>query len=123
MVRIASGMTFDAVRPEFVEEAREVWVERVVPALDELDELVEERRLRRQFSAHAGAALPGAIGGLVTGVVTGETIFAGGVGVTAAVAGTSLAIVEGRRRVGAEIKRRPFFFLYRTEELLSARTA
>lgn len=122
MVRLARAMTVDAFDPAFASEAEEAWVERVAPALLELDELVEEKRLHRAFGRQAGGGgAIGAVGGLVTGLVTKEAVFAASVGAAVATASTMVNAVALQRKIASEVRRRPYFFLYGTEEFLSAR--
>lgn len=124
LVALSRRFTRDAFDLQFVEEAQDAWIERVEPALLELNELVDEKRLRAQFSAHvtnSGAA--GSVGGLVTGLVTGQPL----VGVTIAAAGSvaslGLQAIAGRRAIDKEVSRRPHYFLYKTEQLLEERSS
>lgn len=54
MVGVGRDLGVDAYDPAFEEAAEQAWIERVRPALLELEEMVEEGRLRHQF----GAQLP-----------------------------------------------------------------
>lgn len=61
------------------------------------------------------------MGGLVTGLVTKEAVFAASVGAAVATASTMVNAVALQRKIASEVRRRPYFFLYGTEEFLSAR--
>lgn len=124
MVKVAREMTMDAFDPAFVHVAEEAWVERVAPALAELDDLIKEKRLHRQFGqpAASGGAI-GAVGGLITGLVTQEAVLGGSIAASAGVASTVVTTMASRRRIASEIRRRPYLFLYRTEKLLTARSS
>lgn len=124
MVKVARDMKSDAFDPEFVTEAQEAWIERVAPALEELHELVEEKRLRRLFGQEAtSGGLVGAAGGLVTGVATHDLLFGAAATTVAAATSTVTRALSLRRKLVREIGRRPYFFLYRTEQVLSAQAS
>jgi len=119
MVRVARDMKHEAFDPSFLAEAEEAWVERVAPALDELHELVEEKRLRRLFGQQAtSAGLVGAAGGLVTGIATQDALFGAAATTLAAATTTVSSALSLQRKLVREIGRRPYFFLYRTEHAL-----
>lgn len=124
MVKVARDMKSDAFDPEFLAEAEESWVERVAPALEELHELVEEKRLHRLFGQQATAGgLIGAAGGLVTGLATQDALFGAAATTVAAATSTVASALALRRKLVKEIGRRPYFFLYRTEQVLSAQVS
>ncbi|HVF14199.1 MAG TPA: hypothetical protein VM942_06335, partial [Acidimicrobiales bacterium] len=71
MVNVADGLGVEAFEPEFDQAAEEAWMSKVHPALLELEELVEEKRLRTQFGAKLpGSGVLGTVGGLITGIIT-----------------------------------------------------
>lgn len=124
MVRVSRDLDVDAYDPGFEDAAEQAWIERVRPALLELEEMVEERCLRQQF----GAQLPtsgvvGAVGGLVAGVITQAPLPGSAVaaGTAAAIAGAS--IMRDRARLDRDMRKRPYFLLHRTEELLADRVS
>lgn len=124
MVKVARDMKSDAFDPDFLAEAEEAWVERVAPALDELHELVEEKRLRRLLGQQAtSGGLVGAAGGLVTGLATQDVLFGAAATTVAAATTTVTRALSLRREFVREIGRRPYFFLYRTEQVLNARAS
>lgn len=124
MVKVARGMKSDAFDPDFLVEASEAWVEHVAPALYELDELVEEKRLRRVLGQQAtSGGLVGAAGGLVTGLATQDALFGVAATTVAAATTTVTRALSLRRELVREIGRRPYFFLYRTEQVLDARAS
>lgn len=92
------------------------------PALIELDELVEERRLRKQFTERAplGSVL-GAAGTLVAGLVSHGPLSSGVAGVATAVGATTLGIAAERSKLESAIRRHPYYLLYGTEDLLANR--
>lgn len=123
MVSLSRELTVDAFHPQFVEEAQDAWVERVQPALEELQELVEEKRLLKQFSRQVPAAgVAASVGGLVTGVLAHEPLVAA-VTASASVVATGIGAVHHRRDIESQIRRRPYFLLHRAEELLSGRAS
>jgi hypothetical protein len=122
MVRVARDLDVDAYDPGFEEAAEQAWLERVRPALLELEEMVEERRLRQQF----GAQLPtsgvvGAMGGLVAGVITQAPLPGSAVAAGTAAVVTGASIMRDRARLDRDMRKRPYFLLHRTEELLADR--
>jgi hypothetical protein len=122
MVRVSRDLDVDAYDPAFQDAAEQAWIERVRPALLELEEMVEERCLRQQF----GAQLPtsgvvGAVGGLVAGVITQAPLPGSAVAAGAAAAVAGASIMRDRFRLEREMRKRPYFLLHRTEELLAAR--
>jgi hypothetical protein len=119
MVSVAESMTSEAFGPDFDEQAEEAWVGRVAPALLELEELVSEKRLRIQF----GARLPssgalGAMGGLVAGITSHAPLIGLGVAAGAAVAQAAASATVQRSKLDREIRKRPYYLLHHTEELL-----
>lgn len=120
MVRVSRDLGVDAYDPAFEDAAEQAWIENVHPALLELEEMVEERRLRHQFGIHLPTSgVVGAAGGLVAGVIT-QTPMTGSafaVGAGAAVAGA--AAMHERAQLDRDMLKRPYFLLHRTEELLA----
>jgi len=112
-----SEVFYDAA---FEDAAEQAWIENVHPALLELEEMVEERRLRHQFGIHLPTSgVVGAAGGLVAGVITQTPVTgsAFAVGAGAAVAGASA--MHERAELDRDMRKRPYFLLHRTEELLA----
>jgi hypothetical protein len=124
MVTVAQDLAVDAHSPEFGQAAEEQWIAKVRPALLELEELVEERRLRTQFAVKlpAGGAL-GGIGGLVVAGIVGHGTFvsAGAATGAAAVATAATAAIESAK-LGRELRKRPYYLLHRTEDLLDSKS-
>jgi hypothetical protein len=65
----------------------------------------------------------GAAGGLVTGLATQDALFGAAATTVAAATSTVTSALSLRRKLLREIGRRPYFFLYQTEQLLSARAS
>lgn len=122
MVRVARNLDVDAFDPAFDDAAEQAWIERVRPALLELEEMVEERRLRQQFGAQLpSSGVIGAVGGLVAGVITQAPLPGSAAAVGAAAVAASAVTVRDRARLDREMRKRPYFLLHKTEELLGAR--
>ncbi len=122
MVRVARDLDVDASDPSFDEAAEQAWIENVRPALLELEEMVEERRLRQQFGAQLPASgVVGAVGGLVAGVITQAPLPGSAVAVAAAAVAAGAATIRDRARLDREMRKRPYFLLHKTEGLLEAR--
>lgn len=122
MVRVARDLDVDAFDPAFDEAAEQAWIEIVRPALLELEEMVEERRLRQQFGAQLPASgVVGAVGGLVAGVITQAPVPGSAVAVGAAAVAAGAATMRDRARLDREMRKRPYFLLHKAEELLGAR--
>lgn len=120
MVRVAKDLGVDAFDPRFDEVAEEAWTSRVRPALLELEELVEEKRLRSQFGTKLpGSGVFGAAGGLIAGVITHAPTVGLGAAAAGAAAATSAAAVVDRAKLERDMRKRPYYLLHRTEELLS----
>lgn len=120
MVGIGDRIGVDAFDPMFDEAAEEAWISSVEPALLELRELVEEKRLRPLF----GARLPGsgalaATGGLVTGIITQAPLVGLSVATATTALGAAAGVVGDRVRLDRERRKRPYYLLHRTEELLA----
>lgn len=124
MVTVAQDMGVDAHSPEFDQAAEEQWLSKVRPALLELEELVEEKRIRTQFAAKlpTGGALAG-VGGLMAGVIGHAALVGAGAAAGAAAAATAASAIVERAKLGREIKKRPYYLLHRTEELLGQGSA
>lgn len=122
MAEVARGFGIDPLAPSYEEAIQTAWVERVHPALLELDELVEERRFRKQFTEHAplGGVL-GAAGTLVAGLVSQGPLGTGAAGMAAAAGATALGIAAERSKLESAIRRHPYYLLYGTEDLLADR--
>jgi hypothetical protein len=119
MVSISRGTEVDALDPDFERAAADIWVERVRPALIELDELVREKRLARQFvMALPGGGVAGVVGGLITGVMTGTPIAGTSMAAATASAVGATSAAFNRPRVEQEIRRRPYYLLHLTGDLL-----
>ncbi len=124
LVDLSRKFTRDAFDPQFVGDAQDAWIERVEPALLELNELVDEKRLRAQFSAHlTNSGVAGSIGGLVTGLVTGEPLVGATIAAAGSAASLGLQAIAGRRAIDKEVSRRPYYFLYKAEQLLEERSS
>lgn len=122
MARLTSGFEVDAFDPAFDEAAESAWMSEVRPALLELDELVEEKRLLQQF----GQAVPasgaiGAAGGLVAGLVSHTPLVAAAAGLGATALAGAQSMRNNRRRIQQDIQQRPYYLLHRAEELLGSR--
>jgi hypothetical protein len=120
MVHVAHDLGVDAFDPEFDQAAEDAWTSKVSPALLELQELVEEKRLRQQFGAKLpGSGAIGAAGGLITGVITHAPLIGAGVAVGAAAVTTTAVALADRARLDRDMRKRPYYLLHRTEELLA----
>lgn len=121
LAKLATDLGVDAFDPAFEEAAEKAWVANVQPAIVELEELVEEKRLLRQFGQQVprGGAI-GSLGGLLTGLITHAPLLGSAAGVSAAAVAAGGAVVAERRRLDREMRKRPYFFLYQAEELLAA---
>jgi len=123
MVNVGGNLGVDAFDPGFDEAAEEAWISKVRPALLELEELVEEKRLRTQFAARLpGGGVLGSVGGLVTGIITHAPLIGVGVAASAAVIAAAASVGGDRAKLEREICQRPYYLLHRTEELLGADT-
>lgn len=121
LVAAACDVTPEAFDSAFDEAAHEVWVAKVAPALLEIQELVEERRLVSQFASKVigGGSMAGAVTGLFIGSLGDLPIDKPVMAVVTAMAGAGAEIVRGRDALQKEIASKPFYLLHRTEELLS----
>jgi hypothetical protein len=123
MANLAHELKPDSFAPDFDEAAEVAWTARVRPALLELEELVEEKRLRVQFGtklAGSGGAF-GAAGGLVAALVTHAALATGGIATGAMAVAVATGIAVDRAKLGREIQKRPYYLLHRTEALLKER--
>jgi hypothetical protein len=120
MVKVATDLNVDAFDPTFDEAAEQAWREQVEPALADLHDLVEEKRLPQQFgkAVKASGAI-GAAGGLITGVINHGPLAQAAVSIGSAVATGVTTILNNRADIERDIKQRPYFLLHRTEELLN----
>jgi hypothetical protein len=120
MVRVAHDLGVDAFDPGFDGAAEDAWTSKVSPALLELEELVEEKRLKHQFGVHlpTGGTV-GAFGGLVTGIITHAPLIGTGAAFGAAAATTAAAALADAAKLERDMRKRPYYLLHRTEELLA----
>lgn len=123
MVNVGGSLGVDAFDPAFDEAAEEAWISKVRPALLEIEELVDEKRLRTQFAAKPpGGGVLGSAGGLVTGIVTHAPLIGVGVAASAAVLASAASVGCERAKLERAICQRPYYLLHRTEQLLGADT-
>lgn len=120
MARLSHELEVDQFDPAFEEVASQAWTETVAPALEELEDLVEQRRFRSQFGAQLPTSgVAGTATGLVAALLTHAPVTASAVaaGATAAVGGA----VKDRRELRSEIQSRPYYLLHRSETVLAKR--
>lgn len=122
LVGLSRELGTSVLDPDFEEAATEAWRERVMPELQHLDELVEEKRLRRAFGLEASRGdlvAPTVV--FAAGVITQDadmlamTTLAG-VG-TAGISAAARA-VQHRRDISRRIEASPYFFLHETDRRL-----
>ena len=123
MVKLSVALGATPLDSDFDEAAQNAWVERVEPALDELDELTRERRLIRTYGVELASGALGASAGLIVGLATRQPLDETMLSTTAgAAAAASAAIVRGstsRDRRAAQLNAHPYYFLHQAEARLA----
>jgi hypothetical protein len=119
MVTLSRQFEASGFEGGFTDELHDAWTEKVEPALREIEEAIEENRLRTLYPANTFGAgtLPGL--GIVTyGLGTGHGLVdLLGVGATAVA--PALKSLWQQSVAHRHLKVRPFYFLHLTEELLA----
>lgn len=119
MVKLSANLDVDAFDPAFEQELEQAWIATVAPALLELEEAVQERRLMSLFAHKAGhGGLVGAGGGLVAALITGSPLAVAGTGIGTTAASTGLAALADRATRTRTLRKHPYYFLHRTEAML-----
>jgi len=126
MVGLSRDLGTSVLDPDFDEAATTAWRERVMPQLQHLEELVEEKKLRRIFGqellTRADALAPGLT--FAAGVITQDSrllaVASAVAGGTAAVSAVGRGVVR-RSDLGKTVAASPYFFLHDTERLLDRR--
>lgn len=122
MAEIARGFEIDPIDSTYDEAIQSAWVERVHPALLELEELVEQKRLRKQFVDRAPAGgIIGAAGTLVAGLISHAPVGTGVAGIATTVGATALGVLTERGKLDNAIRRHPYYLLYGAEERMADR--
>lgn len=118
MVTLSREFEASGYEGGFNADLSDAWTERVLPALQEINDTVEENSLPRLFarSTVGVGAVPG-IGIVSYGLGTGNGLV-DLVGATAATAGPALQAIWQQRMEHRRIRARPFYFLHLTEQLL-----
>ncbi len=121
MVSAARDFSSEAWSAEFGDELHDLWVERVAPAVQEIDDEVRSNASLVEIAAGvagtAKATLPGLslIGAGLAGHAHALTL----AGETAAVAVPLLDALRTRRRGASDLRLKPFYFLYSVDAALS----
>lgn len=129
LIRFRSGLGEMAARlkttsldPEFDTAADEAYRREIAPALDELRELAEERRLlpalRREATGRSAEATSRAVIALGVATMTGLADIAQYVAAVTAAVDIAAGVVVSRRAVDEKMKHNKFLWLYEAEGAL-----
>lgn len=116
LTTIVTDLSTNAWDEDFGDFAQQAWVQRAAPAIREIEELAQERKLLVTYGPEAIGAT-GAIAGLYAGVSTGS--LTAGIGMAATGGVAALAGQRKRQSVNKVIRANPYFFLYDTNDRLS----
>ncbi len=121
IVTVANGLTSEAWEINFEDEIHDAWVERVAPAIAEIQEWVRDRQsLLAMAAGIAGAANTSAPGlAVVAAGVAGHANAVAVLGGVAAGAAPVLQALRDRRNDASKIRMQPFYLLHATEHALS----
>ena len=121
IVTVANGMTSDAWDHAFQDEIHDAWVERIEPAIAEIQERVRERRsLLAMAAGIVGAANMSAPGlAIVAAGVAGHADAIAVLGGVPAATAPVMQALRDRRVAASQIRMQPFYLLHATEDALS----
>jgi hypothetical protein len=119
VIKLTSEFSENYSGPDFADNLRDAWTQVITPALNDIDERVEELKLRTLYLGNQVSlqSSPGLIVmglGLITGHIPTDV---GGVALTQASAGIK-SLVD-RKRGNRQLSTQPFYFLHNVQNLLS----
>ena len=120
--QVVADMELSPWDPQFEHSVQAAWIERVAPALLEIEELSNEKKLGINYGPEAVGTLVTA-GSMFAGMnMITEGLIAAGVGAAGGVAAATATAVLKQRAYVKKIRANPYFFVYDTDQRLASRS-
>jgi hypothetical protein len=121
MIRVTSELQLNAFSGDFEDAAIELWFERVMPALAELEEITRSTGLAKTYGVEAAhrLTLPVAAA-LIVGLTSGNWTAASFAGIADLGVAAAVGAKDARNRAEAKKRGNPYYFLHATDHRLSS---